>query len=126
MAAPEVHERIRAVRLSVDRTIDLLLSPSPAALDRCSEILETAGRQLAEFQPLLEQSRGTAAAFEKASRLEEARKLRWSVVRANRLLDGAAKFHDGWCRLRDSLTAGYTDRGAPAPTPARRRILVHG
>lgn len=126
MDAPEVHEQIRAVRLSVDRTIDLLLSPSPAALDRCSQILETAGRQLAKFQPLLGQKRGTRAADEEAKGLEEAKKLRWSVIRASRLLDGAAKFHDGWRRLRDTLTAGYTERGAPAPAPARCRILIHG
>src|SRR5437763_7888569 len=43
----EVAEQLRAASLEVDGVIDLLVSASPASLDSCALILESAGRRVA-------------------------------------------------------------------------------
>ena len=112
-------------RLEMDGAIRLLESPSPDSLDRCARILEKAGQRIAVFQPQLrEQDRTSMLPVSHA--LEEARRLRSSVLRAGRLLEGAAGFHFNWGRMRDTLCAGYTSQGGPAPAPPRNRISVQG
>jgi hypothetical protein len=120
MAGAELEEQLRAARLEVDGAIPLLVSASPVSLDRCARILETAGQRIAGFQPLL---RGGGHA---SSSRQEARRLRASVLRAGRLLEGAAGFHYNWGRIRDTLCAGYTPSGEPAPPPRRNRISIQG
>lgn len=120
MPAAEVVERLLAVRSEVDQACKLLISPSPTALDSCSHLLETAGSRLAELQPQLRQGAGNPAAR------QEARRLRTAVVCAKRLLENASSFHVNWGRLLGALSAGYTERGDPAPAPRRGRICVQG
>jgi len=45
MPLATVVEQLAAARLDLDRAGELLLSPSPEALDRCSSVLEAAGRR---------------------------------------------------------------------------------
>jgi hypothetical protein len=120
MPAAEVVERLKTVRSEVDQVCNLLISPSPTALDSCSHLLETAGSRLALLQPQLRPGAGNPTAQ------EEARRLRAAVMCAQRLLENAFSFHVNWGRLLGALTAGYTERGDPAPAPRQGRICVQG
>jgi hypothetical protein len=120
MPAAEVVKRLLAVRLEVDQATNLLISPSPAALDSCSHLLASAGCGLAGLQPELRQGAGNPAAQ------QEARRLRAAVLCARQLLENARSFHVNWGRLLGTLSAGYTDHGDPAPAPRRGRICVEG
>jgi hypothetical protein len=120
MSAAEVVEGLLAVRSEVDQASKLLISPSPPALDSCSHLLDTAGSRLAELQPQLHQGAGNPAAQ------QEARRLRTAVMCARRLLENASSFYVNWGRLLGALSAGYTERGDPAPAPRRGRICVQG
>ena len=75
---------------------------------------------MAQLQPQLRQGAGNPAAQ------QEARRLRMAVMCAQRLLENAASFHVNWGRLLGALSAGYTERGDPAPAPRRGRICVQG
>jgi hypothetical protein len=76
---------------------------------------------LAELQPRLRQAAGHPAAK------VEARRVRAAVVCAQRLLENASSFHVNWGRLLGALSAGYTERGDPAPAPRQgRRICLQG
>jgi hypothetical protein len=120
MPAADVVEQLLAARSEVDRACALLVSPSPEALDRCSRVLETAGSRLEEWRPRLREGIGNPAA------LEQARRLQAAVRRAGRLLEGASSFHLNWSRWLGAVSAGYTERGDPAPVPRGNRILVRG
>jgi C4-dicarboxylate-specific signal transduction histidine kinase len=120
MAAAEVVQWLVAVRAEVDQACHLLISPSPAALDSCAHLLETARSRLAQLRPQLRQAAGNPAAQ------QEARRLRVAVMCAKRLLENACAFHVNWGRLLGALSAGYTERGDPAPAPRRGRICVQG
>jgi hypothetical protein len=120
MAAAEVVERLQAVRLEVDRACQLLISPSPATLDSCARLLETAGSRLTQLQPQLRQGAGNPTAQ------QEARRLRTAVLCVRHLLENAWSFHVNWGRLLGALSAGYTERGEPAPAPRRGRLSVEG
>ena len=113
-----VIERFAATRAQLDSACDLLLSPTPDALDRCSVLLETAGRQMADCYSSLGEARGDAAA------IEEAWRVRRSFLRAGKLLQNAASFHENWMSIRGSLTGGYTSRGEPAPVRHAGRICL--
>jgi len=102
-------ELLAATRAQLDAVCDLLLSPTPQAVDRCSVILETASRQMAECTAQIGSARGNPMA------LEAAAKLRRSCQRARTLLEAAGRFHFNWLAIRGALTGGYTDRGEPAP-----------
>lgn len=120
MPAAEVVERLSTVRSQVDQACQLLISPTPAALDSCSRLLETAGSELAQLQPQLRQAAGNPTAQ------QEARRLRTAVMCVRRLLENASRFHVNWGRLLGALSAGYTARGDQAPVPRRGRICVQG
>jgi len=122
---PGMEERLQAARREVDRACELLVSASPESLDRCTQILETAGLQLAQLKP--QPSERTArGGIEDSESLLEAHRLGASVLRAARLLEGAYTFHFTWNRLRGAMTFGYTERGDPAPVPGVSRISTQG
>jgi len=50
MSAAAAIEQFTAIRARPDAACGLLMEPTPEALDRCSMLLETAGRQMADFQ----------------------------------------------------------------------------
>ena len=120
MSSRDLVEQVVSARQQVDFAGGLLLKPSPEALERCSIILEQAGRQLAEWQPELTLRKGDADA------LAEAWHLRRSVQRTTRLLQGAAEFHSNWLHVRGAMTGGYTKTGEPAPLLHGRRICLEG
>jgi hypothetical protein len=120
MARPAVVEQLAAVRRELDRAGALLTTPSPQALDSCSSVLESAGRQLLEWQPRLAEQAGNAEA------LAEAWHLRRSFQRTERLLQNAGDFHRNWTLLRGTLTGGYTATGQAAPVDHGHRISLQG
>ena len=113
-------EQLMSARHQLDLASNLLAKPSPEALDTCSWVLEAAGRQLAEWQAAFSQQAGDAAA------LEEAWRLRRSLVRTSRLLQGVGDFHRNWLQLRGAITGGYTETGESAPVIHANRISLHG
>jgi hypothetical protein len=111
-------EQLAATRAQLDAVCDLLLSPTPQTLDRCSTILETASRQMSECKAQIGSVQGNAVAIEAAA------KLRRSFQRARALLETAGRFHFNWLAIRGALTGGYTDRGEPAPVRHAGRISL--
>ncbi len=120
MPVATVVEQLAAARLELDRAGELLISPSPEALDRCSSVLEAAGRRLTEWQPRLTGQAGDPEA------LAEAWRLRRSFRRTERLLQSAGDFHCNWISLRGAMTGGYTASGDPAPVLHGPRISLQG
>ena len=118
MPPAAIVEQLAAVRVTLDQACERLTSPSAEALDRCSGDLESAARQLSEWQPLLGAQTGNAAA------LEEAWRVRNSYLRARRLIQGAAAFHANWMRLRGAMSGGYTPTGEPVPALQGSRICL--
>jgi hypothetical protein len=115
---PAVSEQLAATRAQLDAACELLIAPTPQALDQCSMILEAAGRQAAEHMPSLAEARGNGEAIAEAQRLHR------SVQRARSLLENAGRFHIGWLAIRGTLTGGYTDRGEPAPVRHAGRVCL--
>jgi hypothetical protein len=111
-------EQLAATRAELDAACAMLTSPTPDVLDRCSILLESASRQMAECQPQIAQLRGDPAA------IEEAWRVRRSFLKAGKLLANAARFHGNWMSIRGALTGGYTDRGEPAQVRHAGRIWI--
>src|SRR5207302_882839 len=105
-------------RMQLEAACDLLISPTPEILDRCSMLLESAGRQMEYCQSRIGEARGDPVA------IEEAWRVRRSFVRAGKLLANAARFYGTWISIRGALTGGYTDRGEPAPVRHAGRICI--
>jgi hypothetical protein len=133
----ELMAQLVTVRSDVNRACELLVTPSPGSLDRCSRVLEAATHRLAESQPhfgAAMNSREIAgpsviadlSVIAGPSVLGEAYRLRAALRRAASLLEGANGFHRNWSRLRDAMTGGYTGRGDPAPVPRGSRISIRG
>jgi len=120
MPAATVIEQLAAARLELERAGELLIAPSPEALDRCSCVLEATGRQLSEWQPRLAEQAGNPDA------LAEVWRLRRSFRRTERLLQNAGAFHWNWACLRGAMTGGYTSSGEAAPVLSRHRISLQG
>jgi hypothetical protein len=118
MIGAAVVEQFATTREQLDSACDLLISPTPEVLDRCSMLLESASRQMAECQPRIAELRGDAAA------IEEAWRVRRSFVRVGKLMENAARFHGNWMSMRGTLTGGYTERGEAAPVRHAGRICV--
>lgn len=116
--AAEVIEQLAATRAQLESACELLLSPSAEAVDRCSVVLESAGRRMAEFRSDLSSAQGDPGA------IEEAWKVRRTFLRAGKLLENAARFHQNWVAIRGAMTGGYTNRGEPAPVLHPGRVFL--
>jgi hypothetical protein len=110
------------VRAEVQRACDLLRTPSPAAVYRCTAVLGSAVSLLGEWR------KGFRGHDHTANRLalEEALQLRATVRRARRLLETAAEYHARWRQALGSLCAGYTASGAPAAAARPGRLCLRG
>ena len=116
--AATVIERLAATRAQLESACELLHAPSAAAVDRCSVLLEDAGRRMQDFRADLSAAQGDAQA------IAEAWNLRRTFLKAGRLLENAARFHDNWVAMRDVMTGGYTNRGEPAPLQHSGRVCL--
>jgi len=113
-----IAQRLAQVRRQLDGACDRLTSPAAGALDDCSYDLESAMRQLAACQPELSAHAGDAEA------LEQAWHVRRSFLRASKLMESAAAFHENWTRLRGAISGGYTATGDPGPVVHQSRICL--
>jgi hypothetical protein len=115
-------QTLAEVRAEVQRVCELLHSPTPAAVDRCSIALGSAISRLVEWRKRFH------AGDRPSNRLalEEARRLRASVHRAARLLESAAAYHAGWRKALGALCAGYTASGVPADAAPPGRLCLRG
>src|SRR5438270_2797177 len=120
MPAVTVLEQLAAARGELERAGELLMAPSPEALDRCSAVLKATGHQLAQWQPQMAEAKGNPEA------LAEAWQLRRSFRRIERLLQNATEFHSGWMCVRGAMTGGYTASGEAAPLLHGHRISLRG
>ena len=118
MGAAAVLEQFAAVRAQLDSACDLLISPTPDVLDRCSSLLESVTNQMTDCRSSVDALRGDPAA------IEEAWKVRRSFVKAGKLLANAARFHRNWVAIRGAMTGGYTDRGEAAPVRHTGRVCI--
>jgi hypothetical protein len=118
MPAQSIAQSLAQVRGQLDHACDRLVSPTAASLDACARDLESAVRQFTDFQPELRGHGGDAEA------LEQAWHVRRSFLRARKLMESAAAFHENWTRLRGTISGGYTATGDPGPVTHPRRICL--
>ncbi len=114
-------EQLAAAREKLDRACDLLLSPSPEALDQCAPLLQAAVTEVTACQAAMagpvRPEPGAAA---------EGRRLQAAVRRARLLLESAAEYHRNWTRRMGAMSAGYDGRGEPAAVDRGRRLILRG
>ena len=104
----------------MQRACDLLIAPTPEAMDSCQNALQRALSELTEFRSRIKE----ISAGEATQRL--ACGLRTEVLRAARLLQNLAGFYRGWERILGTMTAGYTASGEPAPVTRLGRLNCRG
>ena len=120
MERPEPEKWLDAIQAAIQEANRLLTDPKPEALDRSAALLEQARRGLRTAVNSFNLSTPPARAGIRAE-LEELQKgLRGQTL----LLEHAAGFYDGWVRLRNSMTGGYTAEGEPAPVEPGKRLLI--
>ena len=108
-------QTILEMRLSLQQACRLAATATPEALDRCLPLLSEVRLGL---ERLL---RHPPPAYPVLPRLDA---LRRDLERFAGLMDGAARFHAGWARVRDCRTGGYDARGGPARSAADSRVSV--
>ncbi|HUI77679.1 MAG TPA: hypothetical protein VLY24_07170 [Bryobacteraceae bacterium] len=116
-----VVEQLADAREKLDRACELLLAPSPEALDRCAPLLEAAIHRLAACRSII-----AAPPRTDPGAPEEGRRLRMAVRKTRRLLESAAAYHHNWLRRAGTMSAGYDNRGEPAAIPHGRRLILRG
>lgn len=120
MGRREPERWLDALNAAVQEANQLLMEPKPEALERSAALLEQARRGLRTAVDSFNVSGPPAGAGMRAG-MEELRKgLRGQSL----LLEHAAGFYDGWVRLRNSMTGGYTAEGQPAPVEPGKRLLI--
>ena len=112
-----VGERMTAARAAVEQSCQLLLDPSPEALDRCAGFLSAAIGELAAGRDQMGPSKGDLGVS------AEVRQIQAKVRLAGCLLENAAAYHFRWNRILGSMMRGYTARGEP-PAVARHGCLA--
>jgi hypothetical protein len=118
MCPEAIVTRLAEVRSTLDLACERLTSPTPDALDACSEDFASAVEQLERWRP------EPGVLSRNAAALEEAWRVRRSFLRALKLMQNAAAFHGNWMRLRGAISGGYTRSGEPKPVMFARRICV--
>ena len=120
MAAAPGAERLATARSDVSRACDLLIAPTPQALDSCQDALRRAVAAMAEFRT---QHRDVPIALDAAPIV---RGLQAEIRRAKQLLQNLASFYHGWERILGTMSGGYTSSGDPAPVERRGRLCCRG
>jgi hypothetical protein len=111
-------EEISAVRRELAAACQELTSPSPQGLDRSAARLEAAAVRLTACHEYVPD-------FTNAS-LSEARRLQIALRHAQRLLDTAREFHEGWAARLGAWSGGYTNAGRPAPIKCFGHLQLQG
>jgi hypothetical protein len=120
MPAAHPSERLVAAHSEVRRACDLLVAPTPEALNGCRDALERAISELADFRWQCRELPAGSGARSMACGL------RTEVLRAGRLLRSLASFYHGWERILGTMSGGYTASGDPAPVARNGRLCCRG
>ncbi len=118
--AGEVTERLGAARCRVERVCAWLAHPSPAVLERCTDVLAAASSELGSSAEWFHLARGDPDA------LAETWKLRRAVRRAAILLEHASQYHIQWTRVLGGKVDGYRPGGAVPPLFHPPKIDLQG
>jgi hypothetical protein len=113
-------EPLGAAQSEVKRACNLLITPTPEALNHCQDALARAVSALTEFRSQCEEVPAGSAVMAMACAL------RVEVLRARRLLENLASFYRGWERIFGTMSAGYTAGGDPAPVARKGRLCCRG
>ena len=120
MIAAPAAERLATARSDVNRACDLLIAPTPEALQGCQKALMSAVSAVSEYCDLCRQARSDPA------EATAVRSLRTEIHRAGRLLQNLQNFHRGWERILGAMSGGYTAGGHPAPVIRAGRLNCRG
>jgi hypothetical protein len=120
MSAAQDAERLALARLEVTRACNLLIAPTPDALNICQDALQRAVAVLTEM--------GSPRAEFRADPATEPQvlALRADVLRAGWLLQNLDNFYRGWERILGTMSGGYTANGDPAPVSRLGRLCCRG
>ena len=118
-SAPGAEQLVKA-RSEVVRACDLLIAPTPEALQSSQEALRSAVSALTGLGP------GTLETPVEPDTIAAARGLRADVLRAGRLWQNLASFYRGWERVLGTMSGGYTASGQPAPVSRSGRLSYRG
>ena len=115
-----VQAKLDSARGAVRECLRLATTPSPQALDQSATLLEQVRgsiESLGELEPPPDSTRRKRWAAELTG-------LRHDLRGLGLLAEQAASFHEGWARIRNTLTSGYTAQGQPAPAEPNGRFLL--
>lgn len=98
----------------VRRAITLAVEASPASLEECTLALRQVYEELLDWRRMPAVRLPNEALFE----------LRRQTGRLAAVLEHAAGFYQGWVRVRNALTAGYSCHGTPAEANPEPRLRL--
>jgi hypothetical protein len=107
---------LRTASTKLAHACELLISPSPANLEICSELLDSAVTELD----------GIAISRSNAEQRRQLTELRNATLRAGALLNSANSFHRGWRSVLGGLMSGYDTAGRPQEPVARGALVLEG
>jgi hypothetical protein len=119
--AGKIQERLCGARARVAQASELLLCPTPEALEECALLLQAAAKIVAACHSDLDGSPERPKAA-----LDEARQLKQAIGRARILLDAARDFHLNWAKRLGAMSGGYTSGGEPATLDVGHRLVLRG
>lgn len=107
---------LAAGREMAERACRLLAGPSPATLESCAGLLETAVKEIRSAR---------VEAGDSGAR-EEARRLQSAIRQGAALLRSAADYHGGWSHWLGARTGGYRPGGEPSGWERPATVSVKG
>jgi hypothetical protein len=113
-------EGLAKAQAEIAQVRQLLLSPSPDALDQCTPLLQAAIAEVNSHRVELLQRAPDQRGFNQACQLQE------STRHVRALLEGAARFHQNWICRRDAMLCGYAADGKPAASSRRSLLAIEG
>ena len=121
-----VCEELREVRSALERVREVLLVPSPAAVEGCAAFLETAVHRMTSVESKLREEPGGGSEKVVPGVRMELEFVRRELRSVHALMEQAAAFYMNWAGLLSMAGAGYTASGRPAAAAGAGRIAVRG
>jgi hypothetical protein len=121
-----VFEELREVRSALERVREVLLAPSPAAVESCAAFLETAVRGMASVEARLHKEPAGGSEKVVPGVRMEIEFVRRELRHVHALLEQASTFYMHWAGMLNLAGTGYTASGRPAAASSAGRIAVQG
>jgi hypothetical protein len=112
---------VRQAQLRVHEARTLLARPSVRGIEQTGPPIQAA---LGCLLTLRNSLRSDGAPLQPGELVAALGELRSEILRANLLLEGAARFYLGWARLFYAAACGYTPQGEPATLVPAGRLSV--